>query len=204
MEIINLIKRWKEKIFNELVKDKKSFDDYKFIISKFESGNITNNSEFKKVYRRFYVLNRGGLGEKLIDRYFWLLQKRETDIEKVLTELSKIPRLNGKPAVLLSFASKLIHTIDNSQPIYDSRVAKIFNIKLNDNIKDINERIDDRLRAYNFLKKEFKDVLANQEIKKIIQDFKQKLEVNIGDVKMLDFILWKLGGIVIKSKKSRN
>lgn len=200
MEIINLIKEYREKIFSELSKDKKSFDDYKFIITKFESGNIANDGEFKKVYRRFYVLNRGGLGEKLIDRYFELLQRGETDIKKVLIELSKIPRLNGKPAVLLSFASKLIHTVDNYQPIYDSRVAKIFNIKLNYNIKDINEKIDDRLAAYNLLKKTFNEILASQEIKEIIKDFKERLKVNIGDVKMLDFILWKLGDIIIKQR----
>jgi len=82
-----------------------------------------------------------------------LLQKRETNLKNILIELSEIPRLNGKPAVLLSFASKLIHTVDNNQPIYDSRIAKIFNIKLNYNIQDINEKIDDRLVVYNLLKK---------------------------------------------------
>jgi len=198
MEIINLIKEYREKIFRELSKDKKSFDDYKFIMAKFEGGNIANNDEFKKVYRRFYVLNVGGLGEKLIDRYFELLQRGEMDIKKILIELSKIPRLNGKPAVLLSFASKLIHTVDNDQPIYDSRVTKIFNIKLNDNIKDINEKIDDRLAAYDLLKRKFNEILVSQEIREIIKDFKERLKVNIGDVKTLDFILWKLGDIIMK------
>jgi len=201
MNVINLIGEHKKEIFNKLSKDKKSFNDYNYILSEFKTDNISNNTEFKKVYKRFYVLNRGGLGPKLIDRYFELLQQKETNLKNILTELSKIPRLNGKPAILLSFASKLIHTVNNNQPIFDSRVAKIFDIKLNYGIKDVNERINNRLAAYNLLKKKFSEVLANQEIRKIIKDFKDKLGENIGDVKMLDFILWKLGGELLAEVK---
>lgn len=196
MEVINLIKEYREDIFNRLSKDKKSFEDYNYISTEFKTdNNVANNEEFQKIYKRFYVLNAGGLGQKLINRYFKLLQNREVDLKNILVELSKIPRLNGRPAILLSFASKLIHTVDNNQPIYDSRVAKIFNIKLNYNIKDINEKINDRLVVYSLLKKKFNEILTNREIKDIIKDFKEKLKVNIGDVKMLDFILWRLGNI---------
>lgn len=200
MDVIDLIKGHKEEIFNKLSKDKRSFNYYNYILTEFKTDNIINNDEFKRIYIRFYVLNAGGLGQKLIDRYFELLQNRETDLKNILSELSKTPRLNGRPAILLSFASKLIHTIDNNQPIYDSRVAKIFNIKLDYNIKDINERINDRLAAYNLLKKKFGEILANQEIREIIEDFKKRLRISIGNVKILDFILWKLGDIIIKQK----
>ena len=202
MKVVDLIKKYRKKIFSRLSKDKKSFDDYKFILVEFKKGKIINNSEFQKVYKRFYVLNGGGLTAKFINRYFQLLDRKEKNFKKILSELSKIPRRKGDYSIQLSFASKLIHTVDNNQPIYDSRVAKIFNIKPNYNIKDIGERINDRLAVYNLLKKEFNKVLANQEIRNIILDFKQKLRVNIGDVKILDFILWKLGGIVIKKSKN--
>ena len=201
MEVINLIKRYKKEIFNKLYKDKKSFTDYEFITAEFKNGNITNNIEFKKVYRRFYVLNGAGLTARFIDRHFELLDQRETNLKKILVELSKIPRRKGDHSIQLSFASKLIHTIDNNQPIYDSRVSKLLNIKPNYSIKDVDERINDRLRVYNLLKKKFKEIFCNSEIKTIIKTFKRNLRVNIGDVKMLDFILWKLGGIVIKSRR---
>lgn len=118
--------------------------------------------------------------------------------EEIFNELSKIPRRKGDYAVELSFASKLIHTIDNNQPIYDSRIAKIFDIKSNYDIKDINERINDRLAMYNLLKRKFNEILTSQEARELIKDFKEELKVNIGDVKMLDFILWQLGDIIIK------
>ena len=120
--------------------------------------------------------------------------------EEIFNELSKIPRRKGDYAVELSFASKLIHTIDNNQPIYDSRIAKIFDIKSNYDIKDINERINDRLAMYNLLKRKFNEILTSQEARELIKDFKEELKVNIGDVKMLDFILWQLGDIIIKQK----
>ncbi len=201
MEVINLIKEYREEIFNKLSEDKKSFEDYSYLSTEFKTvNNVVNNEEFKRTYRRFYVLNAGGLGQRLIDRYFELLQKRETNLKNILVELSEIPRLNGKPAILLSFASKLIHTVDNNKPIYDSRIAKIFNIKLNYNIKGIKEKIDDRLVQYNLLKERFSKILKDQEVKKIIKDFKERLKVDIVDVKMLDFILWKLGDIIMKQK----
>jgi len=120
--------------------------------------------------------------------------------EEIFNKLSKIPRRKGDYAVELSFASKLIHTIDNNQPIYDSRIAKIFDIKSNYDIKDINERINDRLAMYNLLKRKFNEILTSQEARELVKDFKEELKVNIGDVKMLDFILWQLGDIIIKQK----
>lgn len=198
MDVINLIKENEGKIFNKLYEDKRSFDHYNYILTEFKTGNIVNNKEFKKIYKKFYVLNRGGLGPKLIDRYFELLEKRETNLRKILRELSKIPRRKGDYAVELSFASKLVHTVDNNQPIFDKNVTKVFGIKLNYNIKNIDERIENRLRAYDLLKKEFNEVLADQEVKEIVKRFKGRLKVNIGDVKMLDFMLWKLGEMIIK------
>ena len=118
--------------------------------------------------------------------------------EEIFNKLSKIPRRKGDYAVELSFVSKLIHTIDNNQPIYDSRIAKIFDIKSNYDIKDINERINDRLAMYNLLKRKFNEILTSQEARELVKDFKEELKVNIGDVKMLDFILWQLGDIIIK------
>lgn len=203
MDVINLIKEHKEEIFNKLSEDKRSFDYYNYILTEFKTGNIVNNNEFKKIYTKFYVLIGAGLTPEFLDRYFELLEKRETNLKKILSELSKIPRRKGDYAVELSFASKLIHTINNDQPIYDSRVAKIFNIKFNYGIKDINERINDRLTAYNLLKKEFNEVLADQEVKEIVKRFKGRLKVNIGDVKMLDFMLWKLGEMIIKQRRNQ-
>jgi hypothetical protein len=201
--VINLIKKCKQEIFNKLVKDKKSFELYNEIQKGFKRGDIIKNKAFQKTYKRFYRLGRN-FGDKLSKRYFELLQRREGNIEKILIELSKIKGSNNKFSVWLAFASKLIHTIDNNQPIYDSRVAKILNIKSNYNIKGIDRRINDRLVTYDLLKKKFGEILANQEIKRIIHNFKKRLEVNINNVKMLDFILWKLGDMVIKTKKSKN
>ena len=202
--LVNLIKVQKQEIFNKLSKNKESLNDYEFIIKKFKTGDVGNDDEFKKVYRRFYVLNGAGLTDKFMKRYFELLSRKEADLKKLLWELSKIPRRKGDYSIQLSFASKLIHTIDNNQPIYDSRVAELLDIELDYNIKDMSKRIDDRIEKYNLLKKKFNKILNKQEIKKIIKDFKIKLKTNIGDVKMLDFILWKLGDMIIKNEKLKS
>ena len=196
MELTNmeLIKVYKDRIFEELSKDKKSFELYDKIQKGFKKGNIIENEVFQKTYKRFYRLGRN-FGDKLSERYFELLQEKEKDIEKVLIELAKIPGSNNKFSVWLSFASKLIHTVDNNQPIYDSMVAEALCIRVK-YIKDIDKRIKDRLEIYDFLKQRVREILNDQEIAMIVKDFKERLELNISDVKMLDFMLWKLGGIV--------
>lgn len=137
-------------------------------------------------------MTAAGLTQTFFDKYFQLLEDRETDLRKILKVLSKIPRRKGDYAVELSFATKLIHTIDNNSPIFDSNVAKVFGLKLK-HIRDLDQKIEDRIHVYELLKRKFERLLKSPEIREIISDFKEKLGVNINDVKMLDFILWKLG-----------
>jgi rubrerythrin len=196
LKVVNLIKKHKQEILNKLLKDRVSFELYDKIREGFEKGNIVENKAFQKTYKRFYKLGRN-FGDKLSKKYFELLQKKEKNLEKVLAELSKVPGSNNRFLVWLCFASKLIHTVDNNKPIYDSMVAEAFYIRMK-YIKDINKRIKDRLEIYNFLEQRVREILDDQEIATMVKDFKEKLGSDISDVKMLDFILWKLGGILIK------
>ena len=191
-EIVKLIKRRKDIVFRKLKEDKESLDSYIFISSEFKKGNIRTNVRFCQKYKEFYVMTAAGLTQTFFDKYFQLLEDRETDLRKILRALSRIPRRKGDYAVELSFATKLIHTVDNNSPIFDSNVAKVFGLTLKP-IKDLDRKIEDRVHTYELLKSKFKMLLKNPEIQEIISDFKERLGVNINDVKMLDFILWKLG-----------
>jgi len=192
MDIIaKLIKNKRRIIFKKLDEDRKSLKSYAFISREFKKGK-TPTREFQKVYKDFYVLTAAGLTQEFFDRYFQLLENKETDLKKILKILSKIPRRKGDYAVELSFASKLIHTVDNNSPIFDKNVANVLGIKLNYK-EDLDERIEDRVRAYELLKRKFTVLLKNPEVQEIISDFKEKLGADINNIKMLDFILWKLG-----------
>ena len=200
-DAINLIKVNKGQIFRELVKDKKSFELYVKIREGFKVGEIVNNEAFQKTYKIFYRLGRN-FGDRLRKKYFQLLQEQEKDIKKVLVELSRITGANNKNSVWLSFASKLIHTVDNEKPIYDSMVAEALHLRVR-YIKDINKRIENSLETYNSLKKRIPEILEDQEIETMVDDFKRRLGLDISDVKMLDFMLWKLGGILKRRKSKR-
>jgi hypothetical protein len=191
IEVVKLIKNKRRTIFKKLDEDRKSLKSYAFISREFKKGKVLTGG-FQKIYKDFYVLTAAGLTQEFFDEYFQLLENKETDLKKILKILSKIPRRKGDYAVELSFASKLIHTVDNNSPIFDKNVANVLGIKLNYK-EDLDERIEDRVRAYELLKRKFAVLLKNPEVQEIISDFKEKLCADINNVKMLDFILWKLG-----------
>src|SRR3989304_5283941 len=173
-DVVRKIKNKREKIFKMLNDDKKSLTDYQFIMNEFKKGKISTNKNFQEVYKSFYVMDAAGLTQAFFDKYFQLLESREEDVEKILQTLSKIQRRNGCHTVQLSFASKLIHTVNPYMPIYDKNVANVLRIEVKSNV-DISERIKDRVRAYELLKKKTAKLLENGEIQEIISDFKKRL-----------------------------
>jgi len=191
-EIVKLLKNKKDIIFKKLKEDRKSLESYIFISTEFKKGNTRTNKRFQEEYKDFYVMKAAGLTQAFFDKYFQLLENGETDLRKILRDLSKIPRRKGDYSVQLSFATKLIHTIDNNSPIFDSNIAKVFGLKLK-YTEDLDRKIEDRISTYETLKKKFGMLLKSPEVQEIISDFKKRLGVNINDVKMLDFILWKVG-----------
>lgn len=106
--------------------DKESIDVYLFLKKEYKKGNINNNLLFQFLFRSYYRLDNAGLSSKLKKRYFELLAKKEQDLTKILLELYKIHTLKGKNSVQFSFATKLLHTIDNKKPISDTEVLRVF------------------------------------------------------------------------------
>lgn len=74
-------------------------------------------------------MDNAGLSKDIKCYFFYLLEKREANLEYILSELYEIPTLKGKNTMQFSFATKLLHTIDNDKPIFDSRVKSTLQIK---------------------------------------------------------------------------
>lgn len=169
---------------------------YLFLKNEYKKGDIINNNLFQFVFRSYYRLDGAGLSEKQKVKYFQLLAKKEDDLKIILNILYKLSDLNKRNAIQFSFATKLLHTIDNSKPIFDAEVSRVFCVPRRGKTKK--EKIIACLSIYEFLKNTYSDLLLDKEIIKLIVKFRSKFkdkDKNISDIKVLDFIIWSLGKI---------
>lgn len=192
-----------QKIVSEITENKnnilsnlkqKDINTYCFLKKKLAKGDILKDPEFQSKFKRFYIMNSAGLSSEWKKRFFELLSDKQNNLEYILLELYKIPRLNKTYAVQFSFTTKLLHTINNKKPIYDKMVAMVINKEVSGSNKD--EKIQSCIEIYKFLEKLYLKLTDNNKIKKVISEFRSKFNVgrkDISDVKVLDFIIWSLG-----------
>jgi len=195
--IEEILEKQKEILTN---RDSESISVYLFLKKEYEKGNIKNNGVFQFVFRSYYRLDNAGLGEKLKNKYFELLANKQNDLSKILSELYKILSLRKLNTIQFSFATKLLHTIDNNNPIFDAEVSRVIHKRVSGRTRD--EKIKSCLEIYEFLKNEYGDFLQNEQIKKLILEFRERFNVSkdkMSDIKILDFIVWSLGKIQEKN-----
>ncbi|MEK7217764.1 MAG: hypothetical protein AAB374_02135 [Patescibacteria group bacterium] len=187
---------------NEIISNisRESIDVYLWLKNEYKKINVENNTVFQFIFRSYYRLDSAGLGEKLKNRYFELLNRKENNLGIILDELSKIPTTKNQFTVQYSFATKLIHTIDNNKPIYDNEVAAVIHrTVVGHNVK---ARIESAKEVYAYLKNLYTELINDGKIKKVITQFRSRFgsdTKNITDQKTLDFLIWSLGKL--KRKK---
>jgi hypothetical protein len=145
-----------------------------------------NNEEFQKLFETYY-------GMKPFYSYtefcvpFFNLMNGNNSLKYILNSLYEI---NKK--VNFSFATKLIHTVNTTMPIYDSLVGKLFYI---DEIKPLKNETEIQLclRKYNFLFNEYNRIISNGLICNATVLFNNAYNHNniISQMRVIDFILWK-------------
>jgi len=200
-KIIKEIDEKQEDILSNL--NSKSIKDYIFIKNEFDNDNILNNSKFQSRFKSFYRMNSAGLSDSQKKRFFELLSDKsdkQENLTYILSELYEIPRLNRTHSIQFSFATKLLHTINNNKPIYDKKIAEIINICVQGANK--NKKILSCIEIYNFLEKLYLNMLQDKTIINIISEFRLKFKVNeknISNIKVLDFIMWSLGDLKRKN-----
>lgn len=176
---------------------------YSFLKDEYTKGNILSNFVFQFVFRSYYRLDNAGLSDEIKSRFFELLSEKQIDLKTILSELHKIPTLKGKKTIQFSFATKLLHTIDNNKPIFDSEIAKL--IKSKQDGSDKETKICSCLKIYDFLKELYAKLKEDYKIKKVISKFRTKFKVDdekISDTKVLDFIMWSLGKLKKEKQNS--
>ena len=142
-------------------------------------------------------MNAARLSDDFCSAYFNLLNRanREISVEEIINALYFIQsNAKGIHAVHFSFATKLIHTLDNNLPIYDRMVATFYflpDIKQNWTKE---KKIEVYLNSYKFLKSEYERVIDNNLLEISIDKFRKKFDVDdkqYSNCKVIDTLIWR-------------
>jgi hypothetical protein len=151
-----------------------------------------DNPVFQFVFRSYYRIDNAGLTSDWKVRYFKFLSERERHLKTILEGLYHIPTKKKVKSLQFSFATKLLHTLDTNQPIYDSKVADLLGLPVKKG-KDFAANINTCIAVYGKLQKAQQQLLLDEGIMNQIAALKVRYNSQISDGKALDFLLWNVG-----------
>ncbi len=149
------------------------------------NSSLENNMEFRHTFTKFYKLNLRRNSEEWTDKYFALMQEyrlKDCSYKDILLELNKF-----SDAVEASFASKLLHTINPTFPILDSKVLGALGFKVYHPYKT-----DKCLRIYDEICSWYAEFLKSDICSQYLALF-DKCFPNytwITNIKKIDFFMW--------------
>ncbi len=162
---------------------------YRFIMEKVQRVDVSLDEEFQKTYENFYTLGRY---PKEFRRDYFIYMERVKEIKPSFKETLSYFLKYGTLEV--SFSSKLVHTLDPEQPIWDRNVTdRHFGYKIPAyGTKDREKKIFDRYMRY---KRDFFKYVASDDGKVVIRAFDEAFpKTGFTDLKKVDFVLWQDDG----------
>jgi hypothetical protein len=182
----------------DTVNRRRDIEPYITLQSIFQNGSILNNGNYKTIYRSYWQLNAARLSDNFCEHYFQVLEKyrsrEDRDINKVVKELYEVSsNSKDKKTLQFSFATKLLHTIDNTRPVYDSLVADFYFLPQIKPTWKFDKKLSAYQKAYEFLQKEHQRIIDNNILSAAISKFRAHfdLPVTYTDQKIIDTLLWK-------------
>jgi hypothetical protein len=201
MKEIREISAWIENHSTEIIEniDQESIDVYNFLKIEFKKSNVNENHLFQFVFRSFYRIDNAGLTPEFKKEYFKILEqnrnKKQFDFEKVLRRLFSFPNRKGQNTLQFSFATKMLNTIDDKMPIYDSEVAKIFSLS-RPYQTEFGIKLDKYLDQLDKIQNGYEQIVEKNLLPKTIGLFDQVFKDNkLSEMKKMDFIFWSAGKI---------
>jgi len=186
--------------------EQESVDVYIFLKDQFLESNVSENYLFQFVFRSFYRLDMARLTAQFKKTFFEIMESnrnsKEFDIKGIVGELYKIPNARGSKSLQFSFTTKLMSTIDNNLPMYDSKVAGMYGFKAPYNYKPFEKRLTEYIDFYTQLKESYQKILKDDSLSIATSEFYEKISnaESLSKIKILDFIIWSAGKLKAKRK----
>ena len=162
-----------------------SVKKYRWLQQHLHGRNVSTDHEYQRRFGGYYRVRRSAQWR---DVYFTLLEATKegnSGLEGALRYLYAETR-----RIEASFASKLIATIDTSQPVLDSVVLGKLSLRLPTGTATA--RIQRVVELHTQLARRYSEFLATDSGRSMVARFTaEHSEAHLTPVKMLDFVLWK-------------
>lgn len=203
-----LINQSMDRIVRQSGKDYDKKKDYVKQYDRLIEGRKSKLAEdYKRDYRSFWVMNRAVFSPEFYDAFFNLLaeglrqgERRSFDIREVLQRLYDAP--NNRKSLQFSFATKLLHTIDPTLPVYDLMIAYFYFLDLPKTSLALSDRIDALADLHSFLIREYARVLRENLLTPAISAFRETYQPkHFTDEKIIDTLIWSFVGLRFSDPK---
>lgn len=140
-----------EKALDNLEKRAQDIQHYMNIMSKVKTVNVADDQDFQREFDFFYKVRRNAEWRKVFFEIFERKKKKNCSYKEIITELYE-----GTGQVEASFASKMLASIDENMPIWDSKVLDRIGIKSSN--KRGQQKLEETIELYMFLLQHCPDV----------------------------------------------
>lgn len=162
--------------------------------------NKVLTKEYQSNFIYYYKLRRD---REWLNNYFnymnSLISRSEVTFEEILKTLftfkHKVKNSSKNPegyaySIEMSFASKMLHTIDTNYPIWDSKVTEVLNIKT----PKTGSPIEEYITKYNELCEKINKYIISFEGYNMINIFNEYFPsyTTLNPIKKIDFWLWNM------------
>jgi hypothetical protein len=178
----------------DVLRTEKHVENYDNVMNTFKNTNAAEDGQFQRDYAYFWRLR--GLNAWRQD-YFGLLQeirmRGEPAPEQRRRLLEDVCRTIWKKhnSLHFAFATKLVHTVDPTSPIYDDNVRAFYLVPHTNNGGDIERRIGPCLDVYDALVREYERIVANHLLRDPIDRFRTEPHAQtFTDIKVIDSLIW--------------
>ena len=144
-----------EKALDNLEKRAQDIQHYMNIMSKVKTVNVADDQDFQREFDFFYKVRRNAEWRKVFFEIFERKKKKNCSYKEIITELYE-----GTGQVEASFASKMLASIDENMPIWDSKVLDRIGIKSSN--KRGQQKLEETIELYDVIVQWYSDLKANK------------------------------------------
>jgi hypothetical protein len=170
--------------------DQVHIENYDWLI---ENIHQVADIEYQRTYRVFWRMNSARLSEEYCAAYFNILQDQienpNLDFAALVNELNIIPVNANGHRPQFSFATKMLHMVNQQLPIYDSLISAFYFFE--PYCRDLPERVNEIAAFYEFLQVEYLRIQNEGFLNPSIQAFRNYFAPqHFTDAKVIDSLIW--------------
>lgn len=170
------------------------FNDYKFLLMRFASSkDISKDILFQKRFTYFYRLRRS---HNWLDKYYQTFEqtryRKDITFEEIISTIAEF----SENRIEISFASKMLSTINPDLPIWDKYIRDNLDLP---QIPPTNtpDRFEQAVRAYDALVEKMNYLLSTEKVQKELSEFDRLFPAysDFAPMKKLDYLIWGLNRV---------